>query len=177
MRSILGIIFYLGINCRQGSFAVLCRSRRAQFIYYRNYNRIGLQLRGHSPSRLPVKNIRCLLHKGTKVGVFVWKGIRKNIISYYSSAFTINPQPRSARSHSVLFNIMWCFQDLSKAGNRYSETPPYGHLVITATFFGRLAKPPFIFLKQKPSLIRPIFFFDPLVTVLTGFNCIGRNSK
>ena len=26
--------------------------------------------------------------------VFVWKGIRKNFIFYYSSAFTINPQPR-----------------------------------------------------------------------------------
>ena len=142
MRSILGI------NCRQGSFAVLYRSRRARLTYYRNCNRIGLQLRGHSPSRLPVKNLIRLLHKRTKVGVFVWTGIRKNIISYYSSAFTINPQRqrRSVRSHSVLFNIMWCFQDLSKAGNRYSETPPYGHLVITATFFGRLAKPPFIFL-------------------------------
>ena len=25
-----------------------------------------------------------------------------------------------------------------------SGTPPYGHLVVTATFFGRLAKPPYI---------------------------------
>ena len=94
LRSILGIIFCLGINCRQGSFAVLYRSRRAQFIYYRNYNRIRLQLRGHSPSRIPVKKLRCLLQKRTKVRVFLWKGIRKNIISYYSSAFTINRQPR-----------------------------------------------------------------------------------
>ena len=59
----------------------------------------------HEPSRLPVKKLRRLLHKRRKVGVFVWKGIWKNIISYYSSAFTINPQPRlrSVRSHSVLF--------------------------------------------------------------------------
>ena len=28
-----------------------------------------------------------------KVRVFVWQGIRKNIIYYYSTAFTINPQP------------------------------------------------------------------------------------
>ena len=36
-----------------------------------------------------------------KVRVFLWKGIRKSIISYYSSAFSINPQPRrrSVRSH------------------------------------------------------------------------------
>ena len=26
---------------------------------------------------------------------------------------------------------------------KYSETPPYGHLVITATFFGHLAKRPY----------------------------------
>ena len=40
--------------------------------------------------------------------VFVWKGIRKNIVSYYSSAFPINPQPRrrSVRSHSVLFVVI-----------------------------------------------------------------------
>ena len=71
------------------------RSRRAQFIYDRNYNRIGLQPRGHAPSRLPVKKLRRLLHERRKGRVFVWKGIRKNIISYYSSAFTIihNPDP------------------------------------------------------------------------------------
>ena len=69
------------------------RSRRAQFIYDRNYNRIGLQPRGHAPSRLPVKKLRRLLLKKRKVRVFVWKGIRKNIISYYSSAFTIIHNP------------------------------------------------------------------------------------
>ena len=78
------------------------RSRRAQFIYDRNYNRIGLQPRGHVPSRLSVKKLRRLLLKKRKVRVFVWKGIRKNIISYYSSAFTINPQAqrRGVPSHS-----------------------------------------------------------------------------
>ena len=30
--------------------------------------------------------------------------------------------------------------------SQYSETPPYGHLDITAIFFGRLAKRPYIFL-------------------------------
>ena len=81
------------------------RSRRTQFIYDRNYNRIGLKPRGHVPSRLPVKKLRGLLHKRRKVRLFVWNGIRNNIISYYSSGFTINPQlrRRSVRSHSVLF--------------------------------------------------------------------------
>ena len=88
----------------EGMKEVELTSHRVQFIYNRNYNRIGLQLRGHAPSRLPVKKLRRLLHKRRKVMVFVWKGIRKNI-SHYSSAFTINPQPRrrSVNSHSVLF--------------------------------------------------------------------------
>ena len=63
---------------------VQLRSRRVQFIYDRNYNLIGLQPRGHVPNRLPLKKIRRLLHKRRKVRVFVWKGILKNIISYYS---------------------------------------------------------------------------------------------
>ena len=52
-------------------------------------------------SRLPVKKFRHLLHKRRKVRVFLWKGIWKNIISYYTSAFLINPQPRR---RSVLSN-------------------------------------------------------------------------
>ena len=63
------------------------RSRRAHFIYERNCNRLGLQPRGHAPSRLPVKKLRRLLQRRRKVRVFVWEGIRKNIISYYSSVF------------------------------------------------------------------------------------------
>ena len=55
------------------------RSRHVQFIYDRNYNRIGLQTR-----RFPGKKVRRLLHKRKKVRVFVWKVIRKNIVSYYS---------------------------------------------------------------------------------------------
>ena len=46
-----------------------------------------------------------MLHKRRKVRVFVWKGIQKNIcVSYYSSAFIINPQPRrqSVCSQSIL---------------------------------------------------------------------------
>ena len=35
--------------------AELMRSRRAQFIYDRHYNRIGLQPRDHPPSRRPLK--------------------------------------------------------------------------------------------------------------------------
>ena len=47
------------------------RSRRVQFIYDSNYNRIGLQRRGHAPSRLSVKELRRLLLKKRKVRVFV----------------------------------------------------------------------------------------------------------
>ena len=80
------------------------RSCCAQYIYDRNYNRIGLLPRGHAPSRPPVKKLRRLLNKRRKLRVLLWKGIRKNIISFYSSVFTINPDPRrrSVRSHSVL---------------------------------------------------------------------------
>ena len=46
------------------------RSRRAQFVYDRNYNRIGLQPQGHAPSRLPVKKLRRLLLKTRKVRAF-----------------------------------------------------------------------------------------------------------
>ena len=46
---------------------VQLRSRRVQFIYDRSYNRIGLQPRGHAPSRLPAKKLRRLLHKKRKV--------------------------------------------------------------------------------------------------------------
>ena len=81
------------------------RSRRAQLYM----TEIIIEL-GHSyaPSRLPVKKLRRLLHKRRKVREFVWKGIWKNIISYYSPAFTINRQPRrlSVRSHSVLLELV-----------------------------------------------------------------------
>ena len=87
------------------------RSRHAQLFMTEIIIELGYS---HAPSRLPVKKLRRLLHKRRKVRVFVWKGIRKNIISYYSSAFTINPQPRhrSVRPHSVLLqrinSISWC---------------------------------------------------------------------
>ena len=76
---------------------------RCALFYDRNYNRIKLQPRGHAPSKLPVKKWRRLLHKRRKVMVFVGKSMRENIISYYSSVFTINlqPQRRSVRSHRV----------------------------------------------------------------------------
>ena len=47
-----------------------------------------------------------MLHKRRKVRLFVWKGIQKNIISYYFSAFIINPQPRrwSVCSQSILLH-------------------------------------------------------------------------
>ena len=79
----------------------LVRSRRAQFIYHMNYNRIGLQPRGHTPSRLPVKKLRGLVHKRRKVRVFVWKSIRKNIITFYASIFTIYSQPRHRSLRSI----------------------------------------------------------------------------
>lgn len=54
------------------------RCCRAQFIYGRNVNRIGLQPRGHAPSseRLPVKKLRRvrLLHKKRKVRVICMEG-------------------------------------------------------------------------------------------------------
>ena len=52
-----------------------------------------------------------------------------------------------------------CFERLSNS-LKYSETPPYRHLVITATFFGHLAKTPINFPVKNPScpsLIGPIF--------------------
>ena len=80
---------------------VQLRSRHVQFIYDRDYNLTGLQPRGHAPNRLPVKKLRRLLHKRRNVRVFAWKGILKNIISYYSYAFTINPQPRRRGVHPL----------------------------------------------------------------------------
>ena len=58
----------------------------------------------------------------------------------------------------------------------YSETLPYGHLVITATLFGRLPKTAIHILVKKTSLIRPILF-GPLVTVLTAFHCNCNNNE
>ena len=55
----------------------------------------------HLANLLPVKKLRRLKHKRRKVMVFVWKGIRKNIISYYSSTFTVNPQSRRRSLRSV----------------------------------------------------------------------------
>ena len=87
------------------------RSRRAQLFMTEIIIELGYS---HAPSRLPVKKLRRLLHKRRKVRVFVWKGIWKNIISYYSFAFTINPLPRhrGVRPHSVLLqrikSISWC---------------------------------------------------------------------
>ena len=76
------------------------RSRRAQLFMTEIIIELG---HSHAPSRLPVKKLRRLLHKRRKVRVFVRKGIWKNIISYYFSAFTINSQlrRRSVRCHSV----------------------------------------------------------------------------
>ena len=103
---------------------VQLRSRRAQFIYDRNYNRIGLHPRGHAPSRLPVKKLRRLLHhKKRIVRVFVWKGILKNTISDYRVARTFcgfakswKTQTRKFQCDSLLLvyedlyrSIFWCF--------------------------------------------------------------------
>ena len=85
------------------------RSRHVQFIYDRNYNRIGLQTRGHAPSRFPGKKVRRLLHKRKKVkskGICM-EGYPEKYRFLLFSALTINQQPRrrSARSHSVLFGM------------------------------------------------------------------------
>ena len=57
------------------------RSRRAQLFMTEIIIELG---HSHAPSRLPVKKLRRLLHKRRKVREFLWKGIWKNIISYYS---------------------------------------------------------------------------------------------
>ena len=49
---------------------------------------------------------------------------------------------------------------------------PYGHLVVTATFFGCLAKTA-IHNSCKKTLVNTTNFFGPLVTILTGFHCIS----
>ena len=65
--------------------------------------------------------------------------------------------------------------------NNHSETPPYGHLVIAATFLWLPGKTAVHFLaKKKPRyygypFIRPICF-GPLATALTGFYCIAGNA-
>ena len=98
-----------GVNCNKSVVVekikeVERRSRRAQLFMAEIIIELGYS---HAPSKFPVKKLRRLLQKRRKVRVFVWKGIWKNIISYYSSVFTIHPQPRrrSVRSHSVLFSL------------------------------------------------------------------------
>ena len=49
-----------GVVVEEKKEVEVMRSRRAQFLYDRNYNRIGLRPRGHAPSRLPVKKLRRL---------------------------------------------------------------------------------------------------------------------
>ena len=65
-----------------------------------------------------------------------------------------------------------CFERLSNS-LKYSETPPYRHLVIMATFFGHLTKTPGNFPLKKT--VVPLFstanFFGPLVTVFTRLHC------
>ena len=77
-----------------------------QFIYDRNYNRIGLQPRGHAPSKLPVKT---LTQKEKTKGIFM-EGYPEKYLSlrYFSSTLAINPQPRrrGLRSISVLFVLI-----------------------------------------------------------------------
>ena len=67
------------------------RSRRAQLFMTEIIIELGYS---HAPSRLPVKKLRRLLHKGRKVSVFLWKINWKNIISYYFPSFKINRQQR-----------------------------------------------------------------------------------
>ena len=54
------------------------RSRRAQFIYNRNYNRNAV---------MHLADFRLTVTQRRKVRVFVRKGIWENISSYYYSAF------------------------------------------------------------------------------------------
>ena len=96
------------------------RSRRAQFIYDRNYNRIELRRRGHAPSRLPVKKLRRLLHKRRKVRVLYGRVSGK----YHFLIIPLNtksiPQPRrrSVRSHSVLLYIIQLLELVTVADSK-----------------------------------------------------------
>ena len=64
-----------------------------------------------------------LLQKRRKLRVSVRKGIRKNIISHYSSAFTVNPQPRrpSVRSYTVNKLQTWPAETFQKTQISESE--------------------------------------------------------
>ena len=60
----------------------------------------------------------------------------------------------------------------------YSGTPPYSHLVITATLFWQPAKTGKYFVVKKKNLvhtaaplIQPIFFRPSVEAVLTSFHC------
>ena len=68
---------------------------------------LWLKPRGHAPSRLSVKKLikTSVTQKGKLRMVFEWKGIQENIISYYSSEFTINPKPQSRSVHSC--SVFW----------------------------------------------------------------------
>ena len=96
------------------------RSRRAQFIYDGNYNRIELRRRGHAPSRLPVKKLRRLLHKRRKVRVLYGRVSGK----YHFLIIPLNtksiPQPRrrSVRSHSVLLYIIQLLELVTVADSK-----------------------------------------------------------
>ena len=96
------------------------RSRRLQFIYDRNYNRIELQRRGHAPSRLPVKKFRRLLHKRGKVRVLYGRVSGKYhflIIPLYTQLIP-QPRRRSVRSHSVLLYIIQLFEIVTAADSK-----------------------------------------------------------
>ena len=49
-----------GVVVEEKKEVEVMRSRRAQFLYDRNYNQIGLRPRDHATSRLPVKKLRRL---------------------------------------------------------------------------------------------------------------------
>ena len=96
------------------------RSRRAQFIYDRNYNRIELRRRGHAPSRLPVKKLRRLLHKRGKVRVFYGRvsGKYHFLIIPLNTKLIPQPRRRSVRSHSVLLHIIQLLEIVTAADSK-----------------------------------------------------------
>ena len=73
------------------------------------------------------KKLRSLWHKRRKVREFVWKGFRKNVISYYSSTFTINPQPRRLRLRSTAS----CFVTFWLLGYFSSWEPHFAYVIDT----------------------------------------------
>ena len=84
-------------------------------------------------------------------------------------SLTFWPQLSLTFSHLVKYVFLDAYTGTAPRTG-YSGTPPYGHLLIMATFFGCLAKWPYIFFcKRKRLLIRvTVKFFWPIGDRING---------